>query len=105
VLAGRRLPIFGEIKLPVARLVGEIIAYLLLGVVTIMPAPIFVFASIVMFAISTGFLEPASRGLISPAAGPRQQGIVQGGSHAIQSLAIVITTVVAHVCGERRVVS
>lgn len=58
MLAGRLLPIFGEIKL--------------LGVITIMPAPIFVFASIVMFAISTGFLEPASRGLISLAAGPRQ---------------------------------
>ena len=43
-----------------------------------------------MFAIGTGFLEPASRGLISQAAGPRQQGVVQGGSQSIQSLAMVV---------------
>jgi MFS transporter, DHA1 family, tetracycline resistance protein len=49
-----------------------------------------VFAGIIMFAIGTGFLEPASRGLISQAAGPRQQGVVQGGSQSIQSLAMVV---------------
>ena len=90
VLAGRLLPIFGEIKLTVAGLVCEIIAYLLLGAVALVPAPLFVFAGIIMFAIGTGFLEPASRGLISQAAGPRQQGVVQGGSQSIQSLAMVV---------------
>lgn len=90
VLAGRLLPIFGEIKLTVAGLACEIIAYLLLGAIAIVPAPVFVFAGIIMFAIGTGFLEPASRGLISRAAGPRQQGVVQGGSQSIQSLAMVV---------------
>jgi DHA1 family tetracycline resistance protein-like MFS transporter len=90
VLAGRLLPIFGEIKLTVAGLACEIIAYLLLGAVAIVPTPLFVFAGIIMFAIGTGLLEPASRGLISQAAGPRQQGVVQGGSQSIQSLAMVI---------------
>jgi MFS transporter, DHA1 family, tetracycline resistance protein len=90
VLAGRLLPIFGEIKLTVAGLLCEIIAYLLLGAVAIVPAPIFVFAGVIMFAIGTGFLEPASRGLISQAAAPRQQGVVQGGSQSIQSLAMVV---------------
>jgi DHA1 family tetracycline resistance protein-like MFS transporter len=90
VLAGRLLPIFGEIKLTVAGLVCEIIAYVLLGAVALVPAPAFVFAGIVMYAIGTGLLEPASRGLISQAAGPSQQGVVQGGSQSIQSLAMVV---------------
>jgi DHA1 family tetracycline resistance protein-like MFS transporter len=90
VLAGRLLPIFGEIKLTVAGLACEVLAYLLLGAVAIVSAPVLVFAGIIMFAIGTGFLEPASRGLISQAAGPRQQGVVQGGSQSIQSLAMVV---------------
>src|SRR3954468_6598154 len=53
VLAGRLLPIFGEIKLTVAGLVCEIIAYLLLGAVAIVPVPLLVFTGIIMFAIGT----------------------------------------------------
>ena len=90
VLSARLLPLFGEVKLMIAGLVCEVIAFLLLGAVAIIASPIFVFAGIIMFAIGTGFLEPSFRGLISQAAGPRQQGVVQGGNQSIQSLAMVI---------------
>ena len=90
VLSARLLPIFGEVKLMIAGLVCEVVAYLLLGAVAIAASPIFVFAGIIMFAIGTGFLEPSLRGLISQAAGPRQQGVVQGGNQSIQSLAMVV---------------
>lgn len=90
VLAGRLLPIFGEITLTVVGLACEIGAYLLLGSVAVVASPIFVFAGIILFATGTGFLEPALRGLISRITSPRQQGIVQGGNQSVQSLAMVL---------------
>jgi len=90
VLAERFLRIWSEISLSVIGLGCEVVAYVLLGAVALVAAPSFVFAGIIIFAIGTGFLEPASRGLISKMAGPQQQGIVQGGSQSVQSLAMVI---------------
>lgn len=89
-LAGRLLPIFSEVTLTIAGLVCEIVACLLLGAVALVASPLLVFAGIIMFAVGTGFLEPALRGLISRVAGPRQQGVVQGGNQSMQSLALVI---------------
>jgi DHA1 family tetracycline resistance protein-like MFS transporter len=90
VLIGRLLPIFGEIKLTVGGLICAAGAYLLLGAIALIPSPVLVFGGVALFAVGTGLLEPSLSGLLSHAAGPRQQGIVQGGSQSIQSLAMIV---------------
>ena len=87
VLMGRILPIFGEVKLTVGGLACEMLAYLLIGAVAFVPSAFFLWGGIVCYIIGSGLLEPSLGGLVSQAAGPRQQGVVQGGSQAVQSLA------------------
>ena len=90
VLSGRLLPIFGETRLTVAGLALASAAYLLMSGIAFVAAPALVYAGIVLFGVSSGLVEPALRGLISQAAGPSEQGLVQGGSQSIQSLAMVL---------------
>ncbi|HEU5013059.1 MAG TPA: MFS transporter [Roseiflexaceae bacterium] len=86
VVAGRLLPIFGPVKMTIAGLIAEIVSYLLVGAVALVPSPLLMLVGIFMFAFGSGLLEPALGGLVSAAAGPREQGIVQGGNQAIRSL-------------------
>ncbi|HEU4328720.1 MAG TPA: MFS transporter [Roseiflexaceae bacterium] len=95
LLAERLLPVLGEIRMTVSGLVCEAAAYLVLGAIVLVPSPLFVVAGVVLFAVGTGLVEPASRGLISRAAGPSQQGVVQGGSQSVQSLAMVLGPLLA----------
>jgi len=95
VLIGRLLPIFGEVKLTIGGLVGEMLAYLLIGAIAFVPSPFFLWGGIVCYTIGSGLLEPSLGGLISRAAGPGQQGLVQGGNQSIQSLARIL----GPVCG------
>lgn len=95
VLIGRLLPIFGEVKLTIGGLVCEIIAYLLIGSIAFVPSPLFLWAGIVCYTVGSGLLEPSLSGLVSRAAGPRQQGVVQGGNQSIQALARIL----GPVCG------
>src|SRR5438067_936687 len=53
-------------------------------------SPISLLAGVVLFAGGGGLIEPALRGLTSEAASPREQGVVQGGSQSIQSLALIL---------------
>jgi DHA1 family tetracycline resistance protein-like MFS transporter len=53
-------------------------------------SPTLLIAAIVLFAGCGGLAEPALGGLFSRAIGPRQQGAVQGGSQAAQSLAQIL---------------
>lgn len=89
VLAGRLLALFGEVKLTVVGLICELAAYVLFGMIALVASPLLLYAGAALYAIGTGFREPASRGLVSQAAGPQQQGVVQGSSQSIQSLAMV----------------
>ncbi|HEU5097947.1 MAG TPA: MFS transporter [Roseiflexaceae bacterium] len=86
VLAGRLLPIVGPIKLTIAGLLAEIASYLLVAAVAFVPSPLVMLAGVFMFAFGSGLLEPALGGLVSEAAGPREQGMVQGGNQAIRAL-------------------
>lgn len=90
VLMGRLLPIFGEVKLAIAGLVCEMIAYLLIGFIAVVPSPLFLWAGILVYIVGSGLIEPSLGGLISRAAGPGQQGIVQGGSQSMGSLARIL---------------
>ena len=90
VLVSRLLPILGEIKLTLGGLICVIIGYLLISSIAFVPSAILLLAGIVLFAGGGGLIEPALRGLTSEAAGPREQGVVQGGSQSIQSLALIL---------------
>jgi MFS transporter, DHA1 family, tetracycline resistance protein len=90
VITERLLPLVGEVGLTIAGLACEMAAYLLLGGVALLPSPLLVVAGTILFAVGTGFREPASRGLLSRLVGPGEQGAVQGGSQSIQSLAMVV---------------
>ncbi len=76
-------------------LVGEVIAYLLIGTLAFVASPLLLWAGVVFYTVGSGLLEPSLGGLISRAAGPRQQGIVQGSSQSIQSFARIL----GPVCG------
>lgn len=90
VLVGRLLPIFGEVRLTLAGLICELCAYVLFGSIALVASPLLLYAGAALYAIGTGFREPAARGLVSQAAGPQQQGVVQGSSQSVQSLAMVL---------------
>ncbi|MFL5805528.1 MAG: MFS transporter [Roseiflexaceae bacterium] len=90
VLSGRLLKIFSETTLTIAGFVFAIAAYVLMGAVVFIPSSVLIYGGIVLFGISSGLIEPALRGLISQAAGPREQGVVQGSSQSIQSLAMIV---------------
>jgi DHA1 family tetracycline resistance protein-like MFS transporter len=90
VLIGRLLPIFGEFKLAIAGLGCEMMAYLLIGLIALIPLPLFLWVGIVLFTVGSGLLEPSLNGLLSRAAGPRQQGSVMGGSQSLEALARIL---------------
>lgn len=86
----RLLPIFGEAALTIAGLIGAIAAFFILGLLAFVHSPICLLAGIVLFGIASGLFEPAQNSLVSQAAGPGKQGIVQGSSQSIQSLARIL---------------
>jgi len=90
VLIGRLLPLFGEVKLAMAGLVCEMLAYLLIGFIAVVPSPLLLWAGILVYIVGSGLIEPSLGGLISRAAGPRQQGVVQGGSQSMESLGRIL---------------
>jgi MFS transporter, DHA1 family, tetracycline resistance protein len=90
LLVGRLLPIFGEIKLTVGGLVCEMIAYVLIGSIALVPSQAFLWVGIMCFGVGSGLLEPSLMSLVSQAVGPREQGIVQGGGQSLQSLASIL---------------
>jgi DHA1 family tetracycline resistance protein-like MFS transporter len=90
ILAGRLLPIFGEVKLTMGGLFCEMLAYILIGSIALIPSPVLLWIGIVCFGFGSGLLEPALFGLLSRAAGPQQQGAVQGGGQSLQALASIL---------------
>jgi MFS transporter, DHA1 family, tetracycline resistance protein len=90
VLIGRVVPIFGEVKLAIAGLICEMIAYLLIGFLAVVPSPLFLWVGILIYIVGSGLIEPSLGGLISRAAGPGQQGMVQGGNQSMEAVARIL---------------
>lgn len=85
-LSGRLLAKFGEIKLIVSGLIITGVAYVVNASLVAFPDTILAFIGVIIFAFGSGLVEPALGGLISRAAGPKQQGRVQGANQSLQSL-------------------
>lgn len=95
MLAGRLMKRFGEIRLMIAGLIAQSVSYVLIGAVALVQSNALMLAGIFLFAFASGLLEPALGALVSAAAGPRDQGTVQGGNQAIRALTNIVGPLVA----------
>ncbi len=90
LLFGRLQPHFGEARLAMAGLSCEIAAFFVLGLLAFIHSPIVLLIGILLFGVGSGLFEPAGNSLISNAASPEQQGVVQGSNQSLQSLARIL---------------
>jgi DHA1 family tetracycline resistance protein-like MFS transporter len=90
VLFSKVQPIFGEAKLAIAGMICYIAAFFLLGLLAFIPAPVCLFAGMLLFGTGSGFFEPAINTLVSQAAGQEKQGVVQGSAQSMQSIAAIL---------------
>ncbi|MEO8395010.1 MAG: MFS transporter, partial [Chloroflexota bacterium] len=90
LLLPRLLKRFGEGKVVVGGLIGQLVGYVLAASVVVVPSPLLMYLGVLILAAGDGLLGPALGGLLSRAAGSRSQGQVQGGSQSMQALARII---------------
>lgn len=97
VVAGRLMKVVGEIWMIVAGFAFEMVSFILVGAVALVPLQALMLAGVFIFAFGSGLFEPALNTLISRATGPREQGMVQGGNQAIRALVNAVGPLVAGV--------
>ncbi len=87
LLLQRLLKYFSEKQVAIGGMVSEMVGYLLIGSIAIVPSPLLLLIGTIIFAMGDGLLGPALGGLLSRGVDANAQGQVQGGSQAAQSLA------------------
>lgn len=92
------LPRLGERKTTMTGMLCMIAGYSLFALLPSLPSSYLLIGAVFSMGLGSGLIEPALRGLLSQAAGPREQGIVQGGGQSLQSLALVIGPLIAGFC-------
>jgi DHA1 family tetracycline resistance protein-like MFS transporter len=95
VLSGKLIPRFGELNLVLAGLFITGISYFCNAMLVYVHSTIFAYIGVSIFAFGSGLLEPALGGLISRAAGPSEQGRVQGANQSLQSITRIIGPLLA----------
>ena len=89
-LIGKLLPIFGERTLLIAGFVVQVASYGLMAAIVFVASPILLVAGIVLYAVSSGLVEPSLNSLLSKAVNPEKQGVVQGSNTALTSLVSIL---------------
>jgi DHA1 family tetracycline resistance protein-like MFS transporter len=89
VLIPRVLPRFGDRRVALWGLACQGAAYALLATLVSVASPVVLLAAIIVFGLGDGLLDPSLRGIIAAAAGPREQGRVQGSVESVQALAMI----------------
>ena len=89
-LSGKLIEKIGIIKVIMAGFVLTAIAFAINAIIPIFPYFLFAFVYVAIYAIGSGFFEPAFDGLISSAASPQEQGRVQGAYQSVQSITRII---------------
>lgn len=84
------LPRLGEVKTTMTGILFMIGGYALFALLPLTSSAYVLIAAVLCYGLGSGLIEPALRGMLSQAAGPREQGIVQGGGQSVQSLALVV---------------
>src|SRR5262249_54919408 len=77
-------------QVAIGGIVAEAIGLLLIGSVVLVPSPVPLLLGTVIFAMGDGLFGPSFNGLLARGADASQQGQVQGGNQAVQSLAHII---------------
>lgn len=94
-LSGKLIPIFGERKLLMGGFLLTAFSYFLTALLKWTPALAIVVPSTIMYALGSGFFEPAYGALISHTAEPQEQGKIQGANQSMQSLTRIIGPLLA----------
>jgi len=89
-LMGVLLPRLGETRVALLGLLLQITGYGLLGLVALLPSAGLLIGGSLSFGLGDALLGPSLNGLLSRSVGPRQQGRIQGGAQATQSLGRVL---------------
>ena len=89
-LIGKLLPIFGTKNLITIGFVFQAVAYALFGLLAITPSLVLVIVGALIYAFSSGLVEPALSGLTSQAVGSEMQGLLGGANQSLQSLTRVV---------------
>jgi len=87
VLVQRLLPALGDIKVALAGLVLEMLAYLAIALAAALASPAALVAGMVLFGFGEPMIGPSLGGLISRSVNAREQGRVQGSNQSLQALA------------------
>jgi DHA1 family tetracycline resistance protein-like MFS transporter len=94
-LAGKLIPKFGELKLVMGGFFLTALAYAITGFLPIFPTSMLVYIYTIIYALGSGLFEPSMGGLVSHAAEPQEQGIVQGASQSMQSITRIVGPLLA----------
>jgi DHA1 family tetracycline resistance protein-like MFS transporter len=89
-LVGKLLPLFGSKPLLITGLVLQAVAYGLLGLLVFAPSSALMIVATLVYAFSSGLVEPTLSGLTSEAVTPGMQGVVGGASQSLQSICRVV---------------
>lgn len=87
ILASRLIPGLGEIRVARAGLFLNIIGFVALACVALMPAIPLLIAAIVLFTLGDGLFQPSASAFVANSAPPDTQGRIQGANQGQQSIA------------------
>ena len=94
-LTSKLLPKFGPIKLLFAGFLITLCAYSINAFIPVFPFAVLAYIYMIIYALGSGLFEPSFGGLISSAAGPKEQGRVQGASQSMQSITRILGPIFA----------
>jgi MFS transporter, DHA1 family, tetracycline resistance protein len=90
MLLQRLLKRFSEAQIAIGGMAGEAIGLLLIGSIVFVHSPVPLFIGTVIFAMGDGLFGPTLNVLLARGVDASEQGQVQGGNQAVQSLARII---------------
>ena len=94
-LSGKLMPKYGEKNLVIAGLAFVGVAYCFNAALLLFPFLAVNVIGTIIYALGSGFFEPAFGALVSHSAGPHEQGRIQGASSSMQSLTRIIGPLLA----------
>ncbi|MDR3571541.1 MAG: MFS transporter [Candidatus Pacebacteria bacterium] len=94
-LSGKLLSVLEDMLVVGIGVTLTAVGMFLVGTVALTASEVALYIGIIIYTLGDGLFEPAMTGLVSMAAGPHEQGRVQGGFQSIQSIARVIAPLCA----------
>jgi DHA1 family tetracycline resistance protein-like MFS transporter len=89
-LTGKLLPKLGEMKMLLLGFLLTGISYAINSSLPYFPLNSVIYIGTIIYSIGSGFFEPSIGALTSRAAGPEEQGLIQGASQSMQAITRII---------------